>query len=109
MQRGGKVIDSSPMYGTAEGVIGDLAAKSHLRDSLFIATKVWTKGKQEGIAQMERSLSRFQTSKIDLMQVHNLADVETQMGSLREWKGSGRIRYTGITHSEAEVTAKSKE
>jgi diketogulonate reductase-like aldo/keto reductase len=100
VKHGGKVIDSSPMYGTAEGVIGDLAAKSHLRDSLFIATKVWTKGKEAGIAQMERSLSRFQTSKIDLMQVHNLSDVETQMGTLREWKGSGRIRYTGITHSE---------
>ena len=97
---GGKLIDSSPMYGQAEGVIGDLAAKSHLRNSLFIATKVWTHGQQEGIAMMERSLDRFQTRKIDLMQVHNLIDVETQMGSLREWKAKGRIRYTGITHSE---------
>ena len=88
------------MYGNAEGVIGDLAARSHLLNSLFIATKVWTKGKQEGIAQMQRSLERFRTSKIDLMQVHNLADVETQMGSLREWKAKGRIRYTGITYSE---------
>ncbi len=88
------------MYGNAEGVIGDLAAKSHLRNSLFIATKVWTKGKQEGIAQMQRSLERFQTRTIDLMQVHNLADVETQMGSLREWRSKGRIRYTGITYSE---------
>jgi diketogulonate reductase-like aldo/keto reductase len=71
-----------------------------LHDSLFTATKVWTNGKQEGIAMMERSLSRFQTSRIDLMQVHNLVDVDTQMGSLREWKGKGRIRYTGITYSE---------
>src|ERR1700719_791502 len=100
VQHGGKLIDSSPMYGQAEGVIGDLAAKSHLRNSLFIATKVWTHGQQEGIAMMERSLDRFQTRKIDLMQVHNLVDVETQMGSLREWKAKGRIRYTGITHSE---------
>jgi diketogulonate reductase-like aldo/keto reductase len=61
---------------------------------------VWTKGQQEGIAQMERSLERFQTRTIDLMQVHNLADVETQMGTLHEWKAKGRIRYTGITHSE---------
>jgi len=61
---------------------------------------VWTKGKEDGIAQMQRSLERFQTRTIDLMQVHNLADVETQMGSLREWKGKGRIRYTGITYSE---------
>ncbi len=100
VKHGGKVIDSSPMYGNAEGVIGDLAAKSHLRNSLFIATKVWTKGQQEGIAQMERSVERFQTRTIDLMQVHNLADVETQMSSLREWKSKGRIRYTGITYSE---------
>jgi diketogulonate reductase-like aldo/keto reductase len=101
VKHGGKLIDSSPMYGQAEGVIGSLAAKSHLRDSLFIATKVWTHGQQEGIAMMERSLDRFQTRKIDLMQVHNLVDVETQMSSLREWKSKGRIRYTGITHSEA--------
>src|SRR5437667_7870185 len=101
VKHGGKVIDSSPMYGNAEAVIGDLAAKSHLRNALFIATKVWTKGKEEGIAQMQRSLERFQTRTIDLMQVHNLADVETQVGSLREWKGKGRIRYTGITYSEA--------
>ena len=100
VKHGGKVIDSSPMYGNAESVIGDLAGKSHLRNSLFIATKVWTKGQQEGIAQMERSLERFQTRTIDLMQVHNLADVETQMRSLREWKAKGRIRYTGITYSE---------
>jgi diketogulonate reductase-like aldo/keto reductase len=100
VKHGGKVIDSSPMYGYAESVIGDLAGKSHLRNSLFIATKVWTKGLQEGITQMERSLERFQTRTIDLMQVHNLADVETQMRSLREWKAKGRIRYTGITYSE---------
>ena len=88
------------MYGNAESVIGDLAGKSHLRNSLFIATKVWTKGTQEGIAQMERSFERFRTRTIDLMQVHNLADVEAQMSSLREWKAKGRIRYTGITYSE---------
>ena len=97
---GGKVIDTSPAYGNAESVIGDLAYKSHLRSSLFIATKVWTRSKQEGIAQMERSLERFRTRTIDLMQVHNLADVDREMASLREWKAKGRIRYTGITHSE---------
>ena len=97
---GGKVIDTSPAYGNAESVIGDLAYKSHLRSSLFIATKVWTRSKQEGVAQMERSLERFRTRTIDLMQVHNLADVDREMTSLREWKAKGRIRYTGITHSE---------
>ena len=101
VKHGGKLIDSSPMYGQAESVIGDLAGKLHLREKLFIATKVWTHGKQEGIAMMERSLMRFQAKKIDLMQVHNLVDAEIQMGSLRDWKSKGRIRYTGITHSES--------
>jgi diketogulonate reductase-like aldo/keto reductase len=100
VKHGGKLIDSSPMYGTAEHVIGQLAAQLHLRNSLFFATKVWTNGKQEGIAQMERSLDRFETKTIDLMQVHNLVDIDTQMGTLRDWKAKGRIRYTGITHSE---------
>ena len=99
VKRGGRVIDSSPMYGRAEGVVGELAAQLHLLDSLFIATKVWTKGKEAGIAMMQRSMVRCR--KIDLMQVHNLSDVETQMSSLREWKTDGRIRYTGITHSQA--------
>jgi diketogulonate reductase-like aldo/keto reductase len=101
VKHGGKVIDSSPMYGRAEGVIGELSSKLHLHDSLFIATKVWTPGKEAGIAQMERSMARLQTKRIDLMQVHNLVDVENQMSSLREWKTKGRIRYTGITHSQA--------
>jgi diketogulonate reductase-like aldo/keto reductase len=100
VKNGGKVIDSSPMYGNAEEVIGDSAAKQGIGRSLFIATKVWTNGRQQGITQMEQSLRRFHTGKIDLMQVHNLADVDTHMGTLREWKAAGRIRYTGITYSE---------
>ena len=99
VKHGGRVVDSSPMYGRAEGVVGELAAQSHLLDSLFIATKVWTKGKEAGLAMMQRSMVRMR--KVDLMQVHNLSDVETQMSSLREWKTDGRIRYTGITHSQA--------
>ena len=99
VKHGGRVIDSSPMYGRAEGVVGELAAQLHLLDSLFIATKVWTKGKEAGLAMMQRSMVRMR--KVDLMQVHNLSDVETQMSSLREWKTDGRIRYTGITHSQA--------
>lgn len=100
VKNGGKVVDSSPMYGNAEEVIGNLAAKQGLGRSLFIATKVWTNGRQQGITQMERSLGRFKRGTIDLMQVHNLADVDTHMGTLREWKAQGRIRYTGITYSE---------
>ena len=100
VKHGGKVIDTSPAYGNAESLIGDLAYKAHLTNSLFIATKVWARSTQDGIAQMERSLQRFRTRTIDLMQVHNLADIDREMTSLREWKAKGRIRYTGITHSE---------
>jgi diketogulonate reductase-like aldo/keto reductase len=95
---GGRVVDSSPMYGRAEQVIGDIATKLRLHASLFLATKVWTTGKDEGIASMERSFAKLQTKKIDLMQVHNLVDVRTHLATLRDWKELGRIRYLGITH-----------
>ncbi len=98
--RGGKLIDTSPAYGNAESLIGDLAYKRNLTNSLFFATKVWANGKQAGIEQMERSLSRFRRRTIDLIQVHNLADIQNQMSSLREWKAKGKIRYSGLTHSE---------
>ncbi|MEO5718936.1 MAG: aldo/keto reductase [Chthoniobacterales bacterium] len=97
---GGKLIDTSPAYGNAESLIGDLAYKAGLTKSLFIATKIWTRSKPEGIAQMERSLQRFRTRTLDLVQVHNLADVDREMGSLNEFKAKGKIRYTGMTHSE---------
>lgn len=97
---GGKLIDTSPAYGNAESLIGDLAYKAGLTKSLFIATKVWTRSKPEGIAQMERSLQRFRTRTLDLVQVHNLADVDREMGALNEFKAKGKIRYTGMTHSE---------
>jgi diketogulonate reductase-like aldo/keto reductase len=96
---GGRVIDSSPMYGRSEEVIGELSAKLGLRDKFFLATKVWTRGKEAGIESMERSLQRLQTKRIDLMQVHNLVDTATQLATIREWKAQGRIRYVGITHS----------
>jgi aryl-alcohol dehydrogenase-like predicted oxidoreductase len=95
---GGKLIDSSPMYGRAEEVIGDLLVQTQLRDSVFLATKVWTQGKQAGIESMERSLARFKTTRIDLMQVHNLVDLDTQLATLRDWKAARKIRYLGITH-----------
>jgi diketogulonate reductase-like aldo/keto reductase len=96
---GGGVVDSSPMYGRAEQVIGTLAAKLGLANKLFFATKVWTRGKQQGIESMERSLARFQTKRIDLMQVHNLVDLDMQLATMRQWKAQGRFRYIGITHS----------
>src|SRR5262245_44630002 len=98
---GGRVIDSSPMYGRAEEVIGQLSSALGIRDKLFLATKVWTEGKQSGIQSMERSMSLLRTNRIDLMQVHNLVDVSTQLATLQEWKQQSRIRYTGITHYES--------
>ena len=95
---GGRVVDSSPMYGRAEQVVGDLAARLKVHDSLFLATKVWTSGKEQGIASMERSLARLQTQHLDLMQVHNLVDARTHLATLREWKEQKRVRYIGITH-----------
>jgi diketogulonate reductase-like aldo/keto reductase len=87
------------MYGSAESVVGDLSAALGLRAKLFLATKVWTQGRDDGIAQMERSIARLQAgATLDLMQVHNLVDVATHTRTLREWKAAGRIRYMGITH-----------
>ena len=107
----GRVIDSSPMYGRAEQVIGELTADIGIRDKLataspsggglFLATKVWTHGKENGIKSMERSMALLRTKRVDLMQVHNLVDVQTHLATLREWKEQGRIRYLGITHHEA--------
>jgi diketogulonate reductase-like aldo/keto reductase len=95
---GGRVVDSSPMYGSAETVVGDLAADLGVTDGLFFATKVWTDGREDGIRQMERSMARLRTGQIDLMQVHNLVDTETHLRTLRDWKEQGRVRYIGITH-----------
>jgi len=101
MKLGGRVIDTSPMYGRAEDVIGDLTTAFGIRDKLFLATKVWTRGKENGIRSMERSMVRLRTKQLDLMQVHNLVDVQTHLATLRQWKEQGRIRYIGITHYEA--------
>src|SRR5436190_5153932 len=95
---GGRVVDSSPMYGRSEQVIGEIAGKLRLHSSLFLTTKVWTTGKEEGIASMERSLARLETKKLDLIQVHNLVDARTHLATLRSWKEEGRIRYLGLTH-----------
>ena len=94
----GRVIDSSPMYGRAEVVIGELTAALGIREKLFLATKVWTRGKENGIKSIERSMALLRTNRIDLMQVHNLLDVHTHLATLRQWKEQGRIRYIGVTH-----------
>ena len=90
---GGSVVDSSPMYGRAEAVAGDLLAESNAHTKAFIATKVWTRGREAGIAQMEDSFKLLKTDKIDLMQIHNLVDWKIHLPTLRTWKEAGRIRY----------------
>ena len=98
---GGRLVDSSPMYGNSELVTGDLMAALGLRSKLFIATKVWTRGKAAGVRQMEESMRLLRAQPIDLMQVHNLVDVDTHLETLAEWKRAGRVRYVGITHYTA--------
>ena len=95
---GGSVVDSSPMYGEAEGVVGDLLAAAGTRDKAFIATKVWTSGRDKGIEQMRRSMRLLRTDRLDLMQIHNLVDWRAHLATLKAWKGEGRLRYIGITH-----------
>ena len=97
----GNVVDSSPMYGSSESVAGDLIAELGMRDKLFIATKVWTRGREEGIRQMETSFQRLRVKVMDLMQVHNLSDVATQTKTMQAWQEQGRIRHIGITHYTA--------
>jgi diketogulonate reductase-like aldo/keto reductase len=106
---GGTVIDSSPMYGSAEAVVGDLAHERGLRERLFLATKVWTRGRSAGIAQMEESLRRLRTPRIELMQVHNLQDWQQHLPVLRAWKAEGRIRYLGISHYNSGAYAEIEE
>lgn len=97
--RGGTLIDSSPMYSEAEEVAGDLVAELGEHSRLFAATKVWTYGREAGIEQMERSMRRMRVEKMDLMQIHNLRDWRVHLPTLRQWKEEGRIRYLGITTS----------
>src|SRR5207248_1278028 len=100
-QLDGNVVDSSPMYGSSESVAGDLIAELGMRERLFIATKVWTSGREDGIAQMETSFKRLRVKVLDLMQVHNLVDVATQTKTMKDWQQQGRIRHIGITHYTA--------
>jgi diketogulonate reductase-like aldo/keto reductase len=97
---GGRVVDSSPMYGKAEQVTGDLSTQLKINDRLFIAAKVWTRGKDAGVKQMEASYQKLGRAKgkLDLIQVHNLVDWLTHLTTLRDWKQRGRVRYIGVTH-----------
>ncbi|MCH8503622.1 MAG: aldo/keto reductase [Ectothiorhodospiraceae bacterium] len=98
---GGRVIDSSPMYGQSERVVGLLADEEDADARLWMATKVWTDGREAGIDQMEASMRLMRRNPMELMQVHNLRDLETHLETLQAWKDEGRIRYLGITHYQA--------
>ena len=98
LEAGGKLIDTSPMYGRAEAVTGDLVAETAVRPRVFLATKVWTSGRESGQAQMRRSAALLKSDVIDLIQIHNLLDWRTHLATLRAMKAEGEIRYIGITH-----------
>ena len=102
---GGRVIDSSPMYGEAERVVGDLLARLPDSPRPFLATKVWTRGRAQGEAEMAESMRRLRVERLDLMQVHNLLDWREHLPTMRAWKAAGRIRYVGITHYAASAFA----
>ena len=108
----GVLIDSSPMYGTAQAVIGQLLMKMRASDQLFSATKVWIEGEQSGIDQMEVSRKLWGVKRFDLMQIHNLVDWQTHLNTINVMKAEGRLRYTGITtshgrdHNELEALLK---
>jgi diketogulonate reductase-like aldo/keto reductase len=102
---GGRVVDSSPMYGSSEAVVGELCEPLGLCGPLFMASKVWTQGRDEGIRQMERLIARMRAGRLDLMQVHNLVDVEAHTRTLLEWKAQKRVRYIGVTHYTASAHA----
>ena len=97
-EAGGTAIDSSPMYGRAEEVVGGLLSEMKAHDRAFLATKVWTSGQAAGVAQMNASLAKLQAPGIDLMQIHNLVDWRAHLRTLRAWKEQKKFRYIGITH-----------
>lgn len=99
--RGGSLLDTSPMYNRSEAVIGDVIDAGVDRKALFLATKVWTDGREAGIRQMQESARLMRADVIDLMQVHNLRDTAAHMDSIREMQAAGHIRYNGLTHYTA--------
>ncbi len=95
---GSRLIDTAPSYGTAESVLGDLLSSMAARDRVFLATKVRVTGHEDSIAEMQESLRRLRTGKVDLMQLHNVRDAKTDLRTLKEWQQKGFTRYIGITH-----------
>ena len=105
VQAGGSVIDTSPMYGSAESVLGGLIDELHLGPKLWLATKVWMRGREAGARQIEESFARLRTKKLDLLQIHNLLDWREHVPTLRALQAEGRVRYSGITHYRADAHA----
>jgi diketogulonate reductase-like aldo/keto reductase len=105
VEGGGRVIDTSPMYGRAESVLGDLIADLGLRPELWLATKVWTRGRTAGAAQIEQSYARLRTERRELLQIHNLLDWREHVPTIRALQASGKLRYSGITHYRADAHA----
>jgi diketogulonate reductase-like aldo/keto reductase len=105
VQGGGTVIDTSPMYGRSETVLGDLIADLGLRKRLWLATKVWTRGREAGAAQIAESMRRLRTDRLELLQIHNLLDWREHLPTLRSLAGTGKVRYTGLTHYRADAHA----
>jgi aryl-alcohol dehydrogenase-like predicted oxidoreductase len=101
----GSVVDCSPMYGKAEAAVGQVLDETDTREEAFLATKVWTQGREAGIRQMEDSFRLLRTDQVDLLQVHNLVDWRIHLATLREWKAQERVRYVGISHYTASAYA----
>jgi aryl-alcohol dehydrogenase-like predicted oxidoreductase len=99
-EAGGRVIDSSPMYGSSQAVVGHGLQKLGRPPGLFSADKVWTSSGPGGPAQIEQSLSRWGVPRFDLLQVHNLVAWEEHLETLYGLKAAGQVRYVGITTSE---------
>ncbi|NJD31071.1 MAG: aldo/keto reductase [Gammaproteobacteria bacterium] len=100
---GGRIIDTSPMYGRAESVLGDLIAQLELRPKPWLATKVWTRGRQAGAEQIAESMRRLRTDRLELLQIHNLLDWREHVPTLRSLQQAGKVRYSGITHYRADA------
>jgi aryl-alcohol dehydrogenase-like predicted oxidoreductase len=110
LEGGARLIDTAPSYGTAESVTGDLLADMQVRDRIFLATKVRVTGRDNTIAEMQQSLRRLRTGKLDLMQIHNVGYADrgqtaSQLALLREWKERGVFRHIGVTHSQDQENA----
>jgi diketogulonate reductase-like aldo/keto reductase len=105
VEGGGTVIDTSPMYGRSEAVLGDLIAAAGLRPRLWLATKVWTRGREAGAVQIAESMRRLRTDRLELLQIHNLLDWREHVPTLRSLQRAGKVRYSGITHYRADAHA----